>query len=177
MSFYSPSLSLGLLSRLRSVSFHCIWDAFFRYFLKHVFCFLPPSRTPVTHVFSWTQVPPIDTLFISSSLFCFILESSLIFSSAKSSMLSLLSSVFSVSHWFIHLFDLDHFLQSMLCFCITWNMWNITASISLCNNCIICVILEHSYQLTFLSLMGCIFLLLCMLRNFYCIPDIVNLPY
>ena len=45
-------LKFGFVERLRSVSFHCIWNAFFRYFLKHVFCFLPPSRTPVTHVFS-----------------------------------------------------------------------------------------------------------------------------
>ena len=48
-------LKFGFVERLRSVSFHCIWNAFFRYFLKHVFCFLPPSRTPVTHVFSWPK--------------------------------------------------------------------------------------------------------------------------
>ena len=61
-----------------------------------------------------------DTLFISSSLFCFILESSLIFSSAKSSLLSLLSSVFSCQPLiYSPQFDLDHFyIIYVMLFCI-----------------------------------------------------------
>ena len=48
-------LKFGFFELLRSVSLHCIWNAFIHYFLKHVFCFLPPSRIPVTHVFSWLK--------------------------------------------------------------------------------------------------------------------------
>ena len=119
MSFYSRSLSLGLLSVLDlwvfivsgMLSFVISWNMF------SVSCLLQGLQL---HMYSADPSASADTLFISSSLFCFILESSLIFSSAKSSLLSLLSSVFSCQPLiYSPQFDLDHFyIIYVMLFCI-----------------------------------------------------------